>query len=176
MGARLTKDDWTQFGLRELAKQGYHRLKAQTLAKKLGVSRGSFYWHFKDIADFEQSVLELWKTQATAQISSANNELRDNNERLTALIELVLTPSSIERAIRSWSVVDTSVAKTVSHIDKFRYAYIEKILKDIDVDKNEIESRALLLYWAGIGQTLLGDQNHNSMSSSNVKRLAALMA
>src|SRR5271166_2476814 len=52
MNDRLTKEDWIRHGLRTLANEGAHALKVGPMATKLKVSRGSFYWHFRDIPDF----------------------------------------------------------------------------------------------------------------------------
>ena len=52
MDVRLTKQDWINSGLRTLATEGASALKVGAMAAALGVSRGSFYWHFKDFADF----------------------------------------------------------------------------------------------------------------------------
>ena len=52
MSDRLTKSDWIDHGLRTLANDGPNALKVGPMATTLKVSRGSFYWHFRDIADF----------------------------------------------------------------------------------------------------------------------------
>lgn len=176
MGARLTKNDWIEFGLKELAENGYEELRAQPLAKKLGVSRGSFYWHFEDIADYEFSVLALWESLATENIISTIDQSLDPKDRLHKLIEMALQPTKLERAVRSWSVVNASVAKVVSKIDQRRFKYIESILKDIGVEKTEIKYRALILYWAGIGRAVIENKNLRNMSSQNVKSLVSLMS
>jgi len=176
MGARLTKTSWVEFGLQQLADNGYHRLKAQTLAKKLGVSRGSFYWHFEDITEFESKVVDLWKTQASRNIDAAVSPSSNPQKNLENLIELSLLPSDIERAIRSWSVVDDKVAIVVSAIDQRRFDLIERVLKDVGIEKSQIESRALLLYWAGVGRTILGNNSFKNLSKNNVANLAALMS
>src|ERR1700680_636047 len=61
MNDRLTKSDWIEHGLRTLASEGANALKVGPMAAKLKVSRGSFYWHFKDIADFRSQVLRSWR-------------------------------------------------------------------------------------------------------------------
>jgi AcrR family transcriptional regulator len=68
MGERLTAQDWIDFALTTLAHEGAEALKADVLARKLGVSRGSFYWHFSDLGTFHARVIEHWKQQATDAI------------------------------------------------------------------------------------------------------------
>src|ERR1700724_2716783 len=64
MNERLTKDDWITHGLRTLANDGANALKVGPMATKLKVSRGSFYWHFSDIADFRAQLLRSWQERS----------------------------------------------------------------------------------------------------------------
>jgi AcrR family transcriptional regulator len=59
MNDQLTAKDWLDQGLKALTKSGFTALKAEPLAKAIGVSRGSFYWHFADIAAFHAAILKL---------------------------------------------------------------------------------------------------------------------
>ena len=68
MNARLTKTDWLEQGLRTLAASGANSLKVAPMATALKVSRGSFYWHFKDSADFESELLRLWQQRTADRI------------------------------------------------------------------------------------------------------------
>ena len=72
---RLTAQDWIDFGLTTLARSGFQALKAEILARKLGVSRGSFYWHFADLETFHRQVIEHWRRVATEAII-AGEEIR----------------------------------------------------------------------------------------------------
>src|SRR5262247_806299 len=56
MTERLTAQDWIDFALTTLAQEGFDALKADVLARKLGISRGSFYWHFSDLGTFHARV------------------------------------------------------------------------------------------------------------------------
>jgi AcrR family transcriptional regulator len=58
MARRLTAQDWIEFTLAMLAHEGFAALKSDVLARKLGVARGSFYWHFTDLGAFHARVIE----------------------------------------------------------------------------------------------------------------------
>ena len=68
MADQLSAKDWLDLGLRTLAKSGFTALKAEPLAKAMGVSRGSFYWHFKDIGAYHAAILKHWREVAAEQI------------------------------------------------------------------------------------------------------------
>ena len=65
---QLSAQDWLNQGLKTLAKSGFTALKAEPLAKAMGVSRGSFYWHFADIGAFHAAILKQWREIAAEQI------------------------------------------------------------------------------------------------------------
>ena len=58
--ARLTRPDWLLAGFQALAEAGPVALKAEPMARRLGTTKGSFYWHFADVPDFHRQMLSLW--------------------------------------------------------------------------------------------------------------------
>src|SRR5258706_12846792 len=68
MTEQLSAKDWLDQGLKTLARSGFTALKAEPLAKAMGVSRGSFYWHFADIGAFHAAILKHWRDVAPEQI------------------------------------------------------------------------------------------------------------
>src|SRR5438477_10906242 len=68
MTDQLSAKNWLDQGLKALASRGFTALKAEPLAKAMGVSRGSFYWHFADIGAFHAAILARWHEVAAEQI------------------------------------------------------------------------------------------------------------
>jgi hypothetical protein len=68
---RLEKTDWLDFALGALAARGHGALKAQTLAAGLGVTRGSFYWHFEDLEAFKRDLIDHWAAKTTEELLRA---------------------------------------------------------------------------------------------------------
>src|SRR6478609_3585748 len=84
MTDQLSAKDWLDQGLKTLAESGFTALKADPLAKAMGVSRGSFYWHFADIAAFHAALLKRWREIAAEQIIA--DVEADSDEPLKALL------------------------------------------------------------------------------------------
>ena len=63
---RLSRQDWLENALATLSEKGQAGLSIQDLSVALGVSRGSFYWHFEDRDDFVHALLEHWYEEYTA--------------------------------------------------------------------------------------------------------------
>src|SRR5262245_64881043 len=86
MTKRLAAKDWIDFALKTLAREGFHALKADVLARKLGVSRGSFYWHFTDIDDLHARVIEHWRQIATEAVIADLEQYELREERFEVLL------------------------------------------------------------------------------------------
>ena len=87
MNDRLAKPDWIEHGLRTLASDGANALKVGPMATELKVSRGSFYWHFRDIADFRSQVLRSWQERTTDQVIQELESDKAEPERLKHLMK-----------------------------------------------------------------------------------------
>ncbi|WP_298242260.1 TetR/AcrR family transcriptional regulator [uncultured Bradyrhizobium sp.] len=155
MTEQLTADDWIQQGLKALARSGFTALKADPLAKAMGVSRGSFYWHFADLAAFHAAVLKRWREIAAEQII-ADVEAADD-EPLKALLRRSFGARlDLERAVRNWAAFDAAAQAAVRAIDRRRIDYIEQLLAKRGLAPATAQARAQILYWTFLGFALSG--------------------
>jgi AcrR family transcriptional regulator len=128
-------------------------IRVDRLAKKLGVTRGSFYWHFKDHAALLRAVLRDWRKRATYR-------LRPRIERADASVkdwlrELLNLPNSspraargaaIELAIRLWARRDPEASRVVRVIDRTRLTYFAGLMEQRGFPPEQAKGRALLFY------------------------------
>ena len=175
MTDRLSKADWIRHGLRTLASDGTNALKVVPLARKLGVSRGSFYWHFRDITDFRAQLLREWQERGTDQVIREIDSAKAGPDRLQNLMTRAFsTKRNLDRAMRSWGAEDRSVARVVASVDAKRVAYIAKLLTTAGVQRQRALDRANFLYWAYLGQTIVMDPRHASIAPAIVEDISAL--
>jgi AcrR family transcriptional regulator len=155
MSDQLSAKDWVDEGLKALASRGFTALKAEPLAKALRVSRGSFYWHFADIAAFHTAILARWHEVAAEQII-ANVEAASNNEDPLALLlrRVFGERLTLERAVRTWASVDLAARAAVQAIDRRRLNYVEGLLAQAGLPVELARARAQILYWAFLGFAL----------------------
>jgi AcrR family transcriptional regulator len=150
---RLGPDDWVNAGLRALARAGFTALKADSLANGLGVSRGSFYWHFADVSAFHAAVLRRWREVALENIVAELDGT--SGDRLQALIERALsTRSNLESAVRAWASADPKVRAAVEVVDAERVRYLANLLIETGLDPAVAAGRARVLNWAYLGRSL----------------------
>lgn len=155
MTERLTAQDWIDFAAATLAREGFDALKADVLARKLGVSRGSFYWHFADLGAFHARVIEHWR-QTTTEAIIADIEPHDSREqRLDALLRRAFAHgAALEIRMRAWADANPLAARAVADVDRRRRDYVEQLLVEAGVAPPLAAARAQLLYWTYLGAAL----------------------
>ena len=179
---RLSKEEWLLHSLQTLASQGFTALKADNLAKSLGVSRGSFYWHFKDLKDFHMQVLEMWKTVMVdgtiAQLEGVQPESGDSlgaREKLEQLINIAGSgDSSLEHSIRAWAFSDSKVQEAVDEVDGLCTQYIETLLQGIGFSNDLARVKARIIYAGHIGNIMLSDDISKEQQTLLVEELLRL--
>ncbi|MGI9422901.1 MAG: TetR/AcrR family transcriptional regulator [Hyphomicrobiaceae bacterium] len=175
MYARLTQLDWLDHGLKVLATTGPAALKADKLAKQLNVSRGSFYWHFRDISQFHVELLARWRKLATDEIIVAVDRELTGAERLRQLMRTALaSDEKLERGIRSWAAQDRKAANAIASVDKARVKYIRELLESAGLTDEQSGARAMFIYWAYIGRVMVGSGS-NRLRDDDIDAIADLM-
>jgi AcrR family transcriptional regulator len=155
MADQLSAKDWLDQGLRTLAESGFTALKAEPLAKAMGVSRGSFYWHFADIGAYHAAILGHWREVAAEQII-ANLEAasKDQNPLLLLLRRTFSSKPALENAVRTWATIDPVARSAVQATDRRRLNYVEILFERSGLSPEVARSRAQIFYWAFLGFAL----------------------
>jgi AcrR family transcriptional regulator len=158
MPDQLSAKDWLDQGLKTLAANGSGALKADPLAKALGVSRGSFYWHFADVAAFRAAVLAYWREVSAERVIADLEAAKHENPLLLLLQRTFSSHLRLEKAVRSWATFDAEARNAVQAIDRRRTEYIEGRLKLSGLAEDIAQARAQILYWTFVGYALSDKQ------------------
>ncbi len=144
---------WIEAAFDALAEGGIDAVRVDPLAKTLGVTRGSFYWHFKDRAALHHAMLAEWRRRASYQIFA---RLEGSEESAETRLERVLAlpaagpravrAANIELAIRLWARRDKAAAKALRHIDRTRVRYFTTLLHQHGLGREAAKTRAMLFY------------------------------
>ena len=155
MSDQLSAKDWLDQGLKTLAGQGFTGLKAEPLAKAMGVSRGSFYWHFADIGAYHAAILTHWREVAAEAIIANIEAAAKQDDPLALLLRRVFGERlTLEKAVRTWASVDANARAAVQAIDRRRLGYVEGLLAQSGLPTEVARARAQILYWAFLGFAL----------------------
>jgi len=152
MNERLTKSLWIDHGLKVLASKGHSGIKVGPMASDLGVSRGSFYWHFANLAAFEQDLIEAWENTTTEQVIDATDPA-GGKPALESLINRSLADDrALDRAVRAWALQNTHVAEHLGRVDERRIGHILALLVRCGLAETLAHPRAQFLYWSYLGR------------------------
>jgi AcrR family transcriptional regulator len=155
MADQLSAEDWIDQGIKALIKSGFTALKAEPLAKAMGVSRGSFYWHFKDIGAFHAAILARWREVAAEQII-ANVEAASKHESpLPVLLRRTFGSKPVlEVAVRTWAAIDPVARTALQALDRRRLDYVADLFERSGLSPDVARARAQIFYWAFLGFAL----------------------
>lgn len=155
---RLDREAWLDGAFRLLAAGSVDDVKIEPLAKSLGVTKGSFYWHFDDRPSLLKALLDRWSYMDTERIIELVEEPGPDDpvEALKRLTTLTLGTVSefdgVEVAVRTWAATDAGAAEATKAVDERRLGYVTDLLVAAGVPAEEAGGRADLLYRVVIGE------------------------
>ncbi|AVP98421.1 TetR/AcrR family transcriptional regulator [Ahniella affigens] len=150
---RLTAEDWQQAALDVIAEQGLAAVAVEPLAKRLGVTKGSFYWHFPSREALIKASLEKWEASDQQRVFDPLEHIADPGDRLRELF--VLT----SREMRS-HVIYSALLNQVDHpivqpimqrLSQKRIAFLGLAYRALGLNRRESMNRARLAYAAYVG-------------------------
>ena len=157
----LNEQDWVEAALKILVNENVRGIKIDTLCDKLGVTKGSFYWHFKTRSELLGAMLGHWRKKMTLNvIRSISISGGDPRGRLRSLLSLPRRKNSpafahIETSIRDWARRVEMPRKAVAEVDEIRFDYISKLFRDMGYGPDEARKRAYLAYCLIMGDSIL---------------------
>ena len=143
---RLTVDDWVAAGLAIMAADGVGGVKIHRLCERLGVTKGSFYWHFTDLDEYLGAVAQQWQEGEGAFQAPAETVLP---ELVAFYVDQRL--SKLERAMRDWSRTDERARAAIHASDARVFARLRDAFVELGYDKKEADVRAKMLFYVGVG-------------------------
>jgi AcrR family transcriptional regulator len=175
---RLSVDDWIQAGYAILAEEGIKALKIDRLCKRLGVTKGSFYWHFTDMAGYRAALVDSWgalRDQDRRHFSELTTS--PPRERLSQMMSSLLGTRhwTLERAMREWARTDTAIAARLRAADQRVLETVRQAFVDSGFDEDDAAVRADATFAAGIGFLHLSGQTPNSRAAAWRERFLDIM-
>ncbi|MEO9338855.1 TetR/AcrR family transcriptional regulator [Mesorhizobium sp. SB112] len=155
-GSKSTKEDWINVAIEILVKDGIDHVKVQVISRRLGVSRSSFYWFFKDISELNDALLSYWLTRNTgAVIERAMKPAKNLTESVCNVFECWVNPalfdSSLDMAVRVWARREPHVRSVVELADHQRVEALTRMFSRCGIKEEEAFIRARVLYFTQIG-------------------------
>ena len=153
VATRTPRGAWVEEGLRALAEGGPGAVRVEALARRLGVSKGGFYWHFDDRGALLDEMLDSWERRVVDEVvdvvESGGGDARARLARLFSTVTSGVRTSDL--AIRDWARRDRAVARRLRRVDNRRMEYMRGLFREFCPDEDDVEARCLLAMGLFIG-------------------------
>jgi AcrR family transcriptional regulator len=152
--ARLAAGDWIVTALAVLKDSGIDAVQITTLAKRLSVTRGSFYWHFDNREDLLTALISEWRARNTGVMIEAIRDVDCLDHGILALFSVWVDhtrfDAQLDQAIRDWARHDEPLREVVKSEDDARVAAIARFFARHDYPEAEAFIRARVIYFTQI--------------------------
>lgn len=157
------KEQWLDAALDVLDDEGIEGVKVERLARHLKVTKGSFYWHFKDRQELLGAMVNFWECAQEEIIRRLEgSSAPDPKQRLWELLKFIMDKDSRhDVAMRGWARVEPNAAQAVDRIDKRRLEYCENLFRNMGFGVKDAKMRARLVYFYQVGEyTVVSRDDH----------------
>jgi AcrR family transcriptional regulator len=171
---RTPRSSWIDEGLRSLATGGPDAVRIEPLANALGVTRGGFYWHFKDRRALLDEMLDTWERRSTDEVlERVESEGGDSRTKVRKAGMLTFSKEllPIDLAVRDWARRDKAVAKRLRRVDNRRMEYLRSLIGTFCPDPEDVEARSMLAFSLAIGSHFIA-ADHGARRRAQVLELA----
>ena len=159
---RLSAEDWAQAALDLIAELGVAAVAVEPLARRLGVTKGSFYWHFPSRDALLQAALERWEAVEQEMVFGKLEAVSDPRERLRALFQLVAHEfkSHIVYSELLKALDHPTVSPVIGRVSQRRFDWLAASFRQAGLSRTDAQHRARLAYAAYVGFLQLNMQLH----------------
>ncbi|MGC2031994.1 MAG: TetR/AcrR family transcriptional regulator, partial [Steroidobacteraceae bacterium] len=152
---------WLDTARRALIEEGTAGVEINKLAKRMGVSRGGFYWFFKNRHQLLDELLALWAESSNGLFEGVLRSGEHNGmQELGAINRLWIDENEYDPkwdgAVRDWACTSTAVLKVVERVDNERIAILERVFQDLGYAGMDAHIRARVMYYHQVGYYALG--------------------
>ncbi|WP_421869186.1 TetR/AcrR family transcriptional regulator [Motiliproteus sp.] len=181
MNEKLKQDAWIQEAFSALAEGGVASVKVEVLAKRLKVTKGSFYWHFKNRPQLLEKMLESWREGRIRTIREQVEGDRPAGQILDELLQLYLDRANprgnaIELAVRDWARSDEAAAGAVALVDRQRLESVAGLYRQLTDSEAEAYAKAFLFYSYVFGSSLVNTSASDVVDDAELRqRCGALL-
>lgn len=171
---KSSKEDWLRLAIDTLIREGVDQVKVQVMARKLGVSRSSFYWFFDSIQDLHNQLLDYWLRKNTGPIiERAMRPAPTINKAVCNVFECWIDDDLFEPdldvAIRFWGRHDAAIRAVVDESDRQRIDALKRMFMRFGYDDEEAMTRGRVIYYNQIGHFTLQVQENKRERLSHLR-------
>jgi AcrR family transcriptional regulator len=149
---RLTADAWTAVALEAIAEGGLAAVSVEGLARRLGATKGSFYWHFDNRDALIKATLGAWEAGETIAVAKMLAPLPDAASRLRVLLRAALDDRAGAR-VEAGLLADSNVPVVRASLERAtraRTGYLRQLFERIGVDDSQDRATTAFALYLGL--------------------------
>jgi len=178
--SRLSQQEWVNEATILLCEGGIEAVRIEPLAARLGVTKGSFYHHFKNRRELHLAVLAAWEQLGTLQIIAEVEEgPREARAQIQALMDIVFAinpfADAVETRIRAWAAADGDAQAATTRVDEARVDFVASLFRDAGLTPAAARRRALIVYRVVIGEFVWRSTGGPASTPRELRELVAIM-
>jgi len=147
----IGRDEWIDAAARAMSQGGVEEVRVEALARTLGVTKGSFYWHFDDRPALLGALLARWEAAARSALDAAAAPIRPE-QRIASLFRQLAQPTGglTDAEIRAWARRERGVAERVAEMERQRIVFLKEQLAEMGASAMDAHRRAEAGYLAAV--------------------------
>jgi AcrR family transcriptional regulator len=171
LGSKLGRQDWLGIGIQTLIEKGIEAVRIDSLAKILNVTRGSFYWHFKNRDDLLAAILHEWAASNTKSVIDQIEGLNSSpSSKLLSLFEIAAEDDDrLEKAVRVWSANDARAAVAIDRVDRQRLDYLQDLFLQLGFSELDAKVRAQIVYSVRLGWFVMASSSQSTERLTEIR-------
>ena len=174
---KLSSDDWLEAALDALYDNGAADVKVERLARRLGVTKGSFYWHFRDQRQLYEEMIAHWKSQQLVVIGVLQDSSIDAPDKLEILYRHIASKNARhDVAMRVWARTDPAAKAAVAFLDRSRIKTVAAIYEGLGASRELAEFCAHAVYNFQIGDQFVLDKRNAAAKAQRFEQLKELLS
>lgn len=145
------RDEWIRAAAQAMSDGGLEAVRVEAIARDLSVTKGSFYWHFKDRPALLEAVLERWEEAARSSLEAAAAQPTPE-QRIGSLFRQLSRPTGglSDAEVRAWARRERAVAERVAEMELRRVVFLKEQLSAMGASLVDAHRRAEAGYLAAI--------------------------
>lgn len=161
--SRLSREDWINAAYAAVVEGGFSAVRVLTLAEAIGVTRGSFYWHFGSQSELVEALIDRWcAAESERQRAAATTRPGDARQALKGWLQ-ALTETAPDSnfphlrfglALRTFASRNAAAAQRLAEVDRARLDMLQKVFQDLVADPVRARRHAVAYYLAMGGMAL----------------------
>lgn len=167
--------DWLKIGLDILGTEGVRAITIDRMTAALGVTKGSFYHHFKNIQGYKRALLDAWEADTGRIIESIESRGTPNTMLADLLGEFAKRSPLPEIAIRAWAVTDPLPREHMARLDGLRLSFITENLSQALGDGQMGQIAAEIFYSIIIGGLAMHPPLPLTSIATSIEALSSLL-